>query len=77
MRARTVIPMSHDAYIRLAPLSALQDVADELLLTGQLLDGIAADPGPWEARQLVEQAASEVYELAGQLEAVRARLDRG
>lgn len=76
MRARTVIPMSHDAYIQLAPLSALQDVADELLLTGQLLDGIAADPGPWEARQLVEQAASEVYELAGQLEAVRARLDR-
>ena len=77
MRARTVIPMSHDAYIQLAPLSALQDVADELLLTGQLLDGIVGDPGPWEARQLVEQAASEVYELAGQLEAVRARLDRG
>lgn len=77
MRARTVIPMSHDAYIQLAPLSALQDVADELLLTGQLLDGIVRDPGPWEARQLVEQAASEVYELAGQLEAVRARLDRG
>ena len=76
MRARTVIPMSHDAYIQLAPLSALQDVADELLLTGQLLDGIVRDPGPWEARQLVEQAASEVYELAGQLEAVRARLDR-
>ena len=77
MRARTVIPMPHDAYIQLAPLSALQDVADELLLTGQLLDGIVRDPGPWEARQLVEQAASEVYELAGQLEAVRARLDRG
>lgn len=68
--------MSHDAYIRLAPLSALQDVADELLLTGELLDGIARDAGPWEARRLVEQAASEVYELAGQLEAVRARLDR-
>ena len=69
--------MSHDAYIRLAPLSALQDVADELLLTAQLLDGIVRDPGPWEARQLVEQAAGEIYELAGQLEAVRARLDRG
>ena len=72
----TVICMSHDAYIRLAPLSALQDVADELLLTGQLLDGIAGDAGEWETRRLCEQAASEVYELAGQLEAVRARLDR-
>ena len=68
--------MSHDAYIRLAPLSALQDVADELRLTGELLDGIAAEPGPWEARRLCEQAASEVYELAFQLETIRARLDR-
>ena len=74
---RIVICMSHDAYIRLAPLSALQDIADELLLTGELLDAIAAEPGPWEARRLVEQAASEVYELAYQLGAVRARLDRG
>lgn len=69
--------MTYDAYIRLAPLSAMSDISDELRLTGELLDGIARDAGPWEARRLVEQAASEVYEIACQIEAVRARLDRG
>jgi len=69
--------MTYDAYIRLAPLSAMSDISDELRLTGELLDGIARDAGPWEARRLVEQAASEVYDLAFQIEAVRTRLDRG
>ena len=54
----------------------MSDISDELRLTGELLDGIARDAGPWEGRRLVEQAASEVYELAFQLEAVRDVLAR-
>lgn len=75
-RVHSVICMTYDAYIRLAPLSAMSDISDELRLAGELLDGIAGDAGPWEARRLVEQAASEVYELASQLEAVRDVLAR-
>lgn len=75
-RVHSVICMTYDAYIRLAPLSAMSDISDELRLAGELLDAIAGDAGPWEARRLVEQAASEVYELAFQLEAVRDVLAR-
>ena len=76
LRVHIVVRMTYDAYIRLAPLSAMSDIADELRLTGELLDGIAGDAGEWATRRLVEQAASEVYELAFQLEQVRDVLAR-